>query len=272
MTWGRWRRVTVSRPPRPLLTPGARPALLVIIALCLIDVAALGVRYAGHRYAGPFDLSVDDWFKSRLGQTSPVLTALTWLGDAGEVTLITALIVLVCARARWWRGVALAALTVPAASVLTEGILKPLIGRTIGGALSLPSGHTTAAFAMATVAAVLLSRRGRRGRLLTVAAYVLATAVAVAMVAQGFHYFTDTVAGVGVGVGTVLIGAFVIDAVAGRLRTATAGPPGPNSFVQAITPNEGIHHAQVQTSGRRGGRNGPAAGPTGRDHSSFGQH
>ena len=49
-----------------------------------------------------------------------------------------------------------------------------------------------------------------------------AAVVAVAMVAQGFHYFTDTVAGVGVGVGTVLLGALLIDAVAGRL--ARRGP------------------------------------------------
>ncbi len=51
---------------------------------------------------------------------------------------------------------------------------------------------------------------------------MLATAVAVAMVAQGFHYFTDTIAGAGVGVGTVLLGALLIDAVAGRL--ARRGP------------------------------------------------
>jgi membrane-associated phospholipid phosphatase len=115
-------------------------------------------------------------------------------------------------------------LAVPAASGLTEGILKPLIGRTIDGQLSLPSGHTTAVFAMATLGAVLLanapgqasSRRTRR--LLTLAGYGLATAVAVAMVAQGFHYFTDTIAGVGVGIGTVLIGAFLIDAAAGPVR------------------------------------------------------
>jgi membrane-associated phospholipid phosphatase len=229
MAWGRGRQVTASRPPRPLLTAGSRRAVIVIVLVCVAVVAALGIRYAGHTRAGPFDTSVDHWIRGRLGRTSPIFTALTWLGDPGPVTLITALFALGCARARWWRGVALAVLTVPAASVVTEVILKPIISRGIDGLHSLPSGHTTAAFSMATVGAVLLAggtgvpgrARGRLSRrttrLLTLAAYVLAAAVAVAMVAQGFHYFTDTIAGAGVGVGTVLLGALLIDAVAGRL-------------------------------------------------------
>jgi membrane-associated phospholipid phosphatase len=219
MARGRWRQVTASRPPRPLLAAGTRRPAAVVIAVCVAVVAALAIRYAGHTQAGPFDASVDRWFQSQLGLTSPVLTALTWLGDPRQVALITALIGLGCALARRWRGVALAVLAVPAASGLTEGILKPLIGRTINGVLSLPSGHTTAVFSMATLGAVLLAGiPARRARgLLTLAAYVLATAVAVAMVAQGFHYFTDTIAGVGVGVGTVLLAALLIDAVAGRL-------------------------------------------------------
>jgi membrane-associated phospholipid phosphatase len=218
------------RQPRPLLTAGTRRAAVVVVVVCVAVVAALGIRYAGHTRAGPFDTSVDHWIRGRLGRTSPIFTALTWLGDPGPVTLITALFALGCARARWWRGVALAVLTVPAASVVTEVILKPIISRGIG-LHSLPSGHTTAAFSMATVGAVLLAgppgqARGRlsrrTARLLTLAAYVLAAAVAVAMVAQGFHYFTDTIAGLGVGVGTVLLGALLIDAVAGRL--ARRGP------------------------------------------------
>ncbi len=230
MAWGRERQVTASRPPRPLLAAGHRRAAAVVIAVCVAVVAAFAIRYAGHTQAGPFDASVDRWFQSQLGSTSPVLTALTWLGDPLLVTFITALIALGCAWARWWRGVALAVLAVPAASGLTESIFKPLIGRTIGGWLSLPSGHTTAAFAMATLGAVLLAstparptqaparvRARRARRLVILAAYVLATAVAVAMVAQGFHYFTDTIPGVGVGVGTVLLVALLIDAVAARL-------------------------------------------------------
>ncbi len=236
MAWGRWRQVTARRPPRPLLAAGTRRAVAVIIAVCVAVVTALAIRYAGHTQAGPFDASVDRWFQTQLGLTSPVLTALTWLGDPVPVTLIVALSALGCALARWWRGLALAVLAVPAASGLTEGILKPLIGRTIDGLLSLPSGHTTAVFSMATLGAILLAgppaqapaqfsapAPGHRARrLLTLAAYVLATAVAVAMVAQGFHYFTDTIAGVGVGVGTVLVAAVLIDAVAGRL--ARRGP------------------------------------------------
>jgi len=231
MAWGRWRQVTASRPPRPLLAAGNRRAAAVVIAVCVAVVAAFAIRYAGHTQAGPFDASVDRWFQSQLGLTSPVLTALTWLGDPLLVTFITALIALGCAWARWWRGVALAVLAVPVASGLTEGILKPLIGRTIDGLLSLPSGHTTAVFAMATLGAVLLAgtparaRARRARRLVILAAYVLATAVAVGMVAQGFHYFTDTIPGVGVGVGTVLLIALLIDAVAarrGRRRSAEA--------------------------------------------------
>ena len=141
---------------------------------------------------------------------------------------MTILIAMGCALARWWRGVALAALTVPVASGLTEGVLKPVIGRTIDGALSLPSGHTTAGFTLATLVAVLLSRRlpaPARG-LVILAAYVLAVAVAAAMIAQGFHYFTDTIAGAAVGTATVLIGALVIDAAAGPLGARIGVPAG----------------------------------------------
>ena len=144
------------------------------------------------------------------------------------MTVMTILIALGCALARWWRGVALAALTVPAASSLTEGLLKPVIGRTIDGALSFPSGHTTAVFTVATLVAVLLSRRlpGRTRGLLILAAYLLATAVAAAMIAQGFHYFTDTIGGAAVGTATVLIGALVIDAAVGPLRARIGVPAG----------------------------------------------
>ena len=207
-----------------------------MIALCIADVALLGIRYAGHSHAGPLDRSVDSWIQGRLGRTSPVLTVLTWLGDPPLVTLIVVLVALGCVLARWWRGVALAVLTVPAAAGLTEGVLKPAIDRTIHASLSLPSGHTTAAFSVATVGAILLSR-SRAGPLLTAAAYLLAAAVAASMVAEGYHYFTDTIAGAGVGAGTVLIGALLIDGTAGRLRSRRVTAPHP--VTEARSPGAG---------------------------------
>ena len=213
MAWGRGRQPQASRPPRALIAPGTRLALAGVALLCAAVVTALGVRYAGHTAAGPLDASVDHWVQARLGLTSVPLTVLTWLGDEAAVTLITIAATLACLLARWWRGAALALLAAPVA------------------ALSMPSGHTTAVFTLATLAAVLLIRPGDRVRYLIVAAaYLLATAVAVAMIAQNFHYFTDVISGAAVGVGTVLTGALAIDALAppvwARARRAAGMHPG----------------------------------------------
>ncbi|HEY2521062.1 MAG TPA: phosphatase PAP2 family protein [Streptosporangiaceae bacterium] len=250
MAWGRWRQPQASRPPRALITPHARLPLTAVVLLCVAVVAALGVHYAGHTAAGPLDAHVDAWVQARLGISSVPLTALTWFGDKAEVTVITIAATLGCLLARWWRGAVLALLAAPVSALLTEDILKPLIGRTIGGlkigpsghvvsvaVLSMPSGHATAVFTLATLAAVLLSRWRRPARYpIIVAAYALATAVAAAMIAQHFHYFTDVISGAAVGVGTVLTGALAIDALAPPIRARVsrmAGlyprtSPGPN--------------------------------------------
>ena len=248
MAWGRWRQV--SRPPHALITPGARLPLAAVVLLCVAVVAALGVHYAGHTAAGPLDAHVDAWVQGRLGISSVPLTVLTWLGDQAEVTVITIAATLGCLLARWWRGAVLALLAAPVSALLTEDIFKPLIGRAIGGlkigpsghvvsvaALSMPSGHATAVFTLATLAAVLLSRWRRPARYpIIVAAYALAAAVAAAMIAQHFHYFTDIISGTAMGVGTVLTSALAIDALASPVwarvsRLAGLHPrtsPGPN--------------------------------------------
>jgi undecaprenyl-diphosphatase len=248
MVWGRWRQPQASRPPRALIPARARWPLVAVVLFCVAVVTALGIRYAGHTAAGPLDASVDGWIQGRLGVTSPVLTALTWLGDPVEVSLITVLAALGCLLARWWRGAVLAVLAAPVSSLLTEDVFKPVIGRTIGGAvtapdghlvsvavLSMPSGHTTAVFTLATLAAVLLIRPpGPVRRLLVAAAYIVATAVAVAMIAQNFHYFTDVISGAAMGLGTVLILALGVDATAARLRARFTRPAG--DYVQPAHP------------------------------------
>jgi membrane-associated phospholipid phosphatase len=112
---------------------------------------------------------------------------------------------------------------VPAAAVLAELVLKPLVGRTLMGALSFPSGTETRVFAVAAVFAVLLAGPVRprvpAGVRLVLAAAVLlgAAAVAVALVVLGQHYFTDTVGGAAVGIAVALATALVIDRLAAYL-------------------------------------------------------
>jgi membrane-associated phospholipid phosphatase len=57
---------------------------------------------------------------------------------------------------------------------------------------------------------------------LAVLALLLASAVSLAMVARGFHYVTDAVAGAAVGLGVVLACALSLDLVTSRVRRGPA--------------------------------------------------
>jgi membrane-associated phospholipid phosphatase len=105
----------------------------------------------------------------------------------------------------------------PAADGLNDGLLKPLVDRTYLGVLTYPSGHTTAVFAMAaTITVLLLSPTRKAGAgalrlLVSVAVCAPAAVVATALIGLRFHYFTDTVAGAALGIGTVFGLALVLD-------------------------------------------------------------
>jgi len=183
----------------------------VVVTTCL--ALAFGHQARSDR----LDAAVDARIQSALGSYQGPLRLLTGLGGLVPVAALTAALVLACLVTRRWRGAALAGLAVPAAAALTELVLKPLVGRSIGGYPSFPSGHATAMFALAATCAVLLAnpprpRLPRAVRLLLLAGAVLvAVAVSIAMVARGFHYFTDIVAGAAVGTGTVVLIALLID-------------------------------------------------------------
>lgn len=220
-------------PPRqapvrgPLLSPALHRAAVPVVAGCAAVTALLGLAFAHQGRPGRLDAAVDSWVRDGLGRYHGPVHLLAGLGGLIPVAVLTAVLVVACLAARWWRGAALAGLGMTAAVALTEAVLKPLVGRTIDGYPSFPSGHATALSGLAAICAVLLAgpshpRLPGAVRLaLILGAVLLAAAVATAVIVLSYHYFTDTVAGTAVGTGTVLLTALLLD----RARPAAAPWP-----------------------------------------------
>jgi membrane-associated phospholipid phosphatase len=226
MPWETQRQCLLAA--RPLLRPGMHRWAALLVAGCVVVTASLALAFGHQGRPDRLDAIVDTRLQSSLGGYQGPLHLLSRLGGLLSVAELTAALVLACLVTRRWRGAVLATLAVPVAMTLTEFVLKPLVGRSIRGYASFPSGHATAMFALAAICVVLLAnpprqRLPRAMRLLLAAgAVLLAVAVPVAMVAQGFHYFTDIVAGAAVGAGTVLLITLLIDLA----RPAARAPRG----------------------------------------------
>lgn len=208
--------------PRPLLPAAVRPLATALVAVCVVLTVFLGVSFAHQRRAGWLDTSVDTRVRALLGGHPVLQNRMSGLGDRRPMIAMTGALLLACLATRRVRGAVLVAAAVPVAEWLTER-LKPLIGRTLLGDYSLPSGHTTGVFAVAVAFAVLLADPPRPRMpvalrvLVALAALLVAGAVAAALVGMHAHYATDTVAGAAVATAVVLATALILDRV-GPLR------------------------------------------------------
>jgi undecaprenyl-diphosphatase len=197
-----------------------RPLAIAILGGCAAGTAVLGALVAGQTRPGPLDRWVDARLQGGLGGQWRGLQYLASIGNVTPVVVMTAVLVAACLVTRRWRGAVLAAVAVPAAAGVAELVLKPLVGRTLMGALSFPSGTETRVFAVAAVFAVLMAdpvrpRIPAAVRLvLAVAVLLAAVAVAVAIVALNHHYFTDTLGGAAVGTAAALATALILDRLA----------------------------------------------------------
>lgn len=145
------------------------------------------------------------------------------LGDEIPVMIAMGALALWAATRRDGRGMIVALVGPAAAITITEYVLKPLIDRqTTGGALSYPSGHVTAVVAVAAAALLLVYRyEGARIALLwSPVALGAVAAVAFAVVLLRWHYITDSIAGIGLGLGVVLLVAGSVDAARPAPRAA----------------------------------------------------
>ncbi|HEY7324844.1 MAG TPA: phosphatase PAP2 family protein [Streptosporangiaceae bacterium] len=207
--------------PAPLLPAGARRPAAILGVGCLVLVVVLGIISWHQGHGNAVDRLVDSWVIG-LGVPEHILATVSRIGGVTATTVLTAVLAVACLAARRVSGAVLAVAGVALASAMTEFVLKPLVHRTITGFLSYPSGHTTGLFALTTaIAMVLIAPRGARpGRAVRVAivaaAALVASAVGLAMVSLGFHYFTDTIAGAAVGTGVVIGVAFLLDLPAAR--------------------------------------------------------
>jgi membrane-associated phospholipid phosphatase len=207
---------------RPLLVASARRWAGALLACCATLVAVLGILFAHQATADRLDHALDSpvitWFGSHPGLAA-------WFAAPGSLVpagALSAVMVVACLVAGRVNGAVLAAAAIPAAVGLNDGVFKPLVHRTYLGALTYPSGHTATMFALAATVTVLLlvppqPAKARALRvLIPTAACVLGVVVALGVIGLQWHYFTDTVAGAALGIGTVCGLALLLDLSAVR--------------------------------------------------------
>ena len=210
--------VLAAQPPayRPLLAAHLRRPAVIAILLAILVLSFLALRYAHQEAAGRLDRTLDTYIRIHLRQDETLTRALISLADPLPAAILVAAIAGAAAIARRWSGVILVLGGTLTAVMISEGVLKPLVGRLRYGHLTFPSGHTTAMVAIAIATAILVTG-GQRPRSValrlcaSVSAIVIAASVAIALVAQHVHYATDTVAGCCVAVAVVLALALGLD-------------------------------------------------------------
>ena len=214
---------------RPLLRNDRRTRAWPLLATCVIIIATLGLLLRGQAQPDGFDSVIDTSVVASFSGHQGVLPWLALPGSTIPLIAVSAAIAVGCLVARRPNGVVLAVTAVPVTAFLDDTVLKHLVDRTHLGQLSFPSGHTASAMTLATVLGVLLHDPARQtANRVARAALVVAACAVTALVAAGviglrWHYFTDTVGGVALGTGTVLTLAFLIDLVAGVMRSWWVG-------------------------------------------------
>ncbi len=228
-----------QQPVAPLLPAGARRPAAITATCCAALVAVLAAVAIHRSQASAVDRPIDSWLRHHLASHLQLMSDISYLGGGQVVAGLTVVLALACLAARRVNAAVLTVISVVAAIGLTEYVLKPLVHETIQhGWLTYPSGHTTSLFTLIAVIGVLMidpprwrPRPGLR-LLIMLGLVIVGCAVAVAMTALQFHYFTDTIAGAAWGTCVALAATFLLDSrgvrrwlAAARRRPRTASRP-----------------------------------------------
>ena len=231
---------THPAPGRLLLADSARPWAAALLVGCAVLVAVLGALFAHQTTADRLDHAVDTPVVGWLGGHPGLAGWLAFPGSLVPAVVLSAAIAGACLLADRRNGAVLAAAAVPAAAGLTDGLFKHLGRPHVPGCPHLSERSyrervrsgcdrrgTAAPGARPARPGNLRPMRG----LLAGVACGLGIVVAIGVIGLRWHYFTDTVAGAAVGIGTVCGLAFLLDLPLvrqpmgrGRRRPSTAQP------------------------------------------------
>ncbi len=199
----------------------------LVVGAVLVGVTAVGGLWFAFR---PASGTLDGWLLDVVGASrSPWFTDMTALRYPGVI--VAGAVVAAATTFPRDRPRSLACLAGPPIALLAcELVAKPWVGRTLGGALSYPSGSTVGAAALAAVAVLATPPRWRPVTIVLGALY--AGGMAVAVVALRWHYPTDALAGLFLGTGVVVLtdgASWLVFGRRGRAqgRSAAPSPPPP---------------------------------------------
>jgi undecaprenyl-diphosphatase len=211
-------------------------AVIASFAVLGIFITALGllITHVLERGSiGVWDHHVSQWFdRHRSTQWNRITGDLTDMADTFEVAGVAAIVTVVLLVRRWGRTAFLlvAGLAIELSVFITANKIvarpRPAVSH-LGGTpstYSFPSGHTAATIVLyggiAVIVMVATTRWWPRV-VMWILAIVLTVAVGLSRVYRGEHYPTDVMAGLLLGIGSLVAGVFIIR-VAGVNRSATS--------------------------------------------------
>lgn len=179
-----------------------------------LGVVALEGAIVAHR---PVAGALDRWLQDVVpGSHAAAYVDVTWFRYPWVVVVGAVVLAAVSLRRDPRRAIA-CLIGPPLAVVLGQEVIKPLVGRTLGGSLTYPSGSTTGAAALAVAAILAVPPRWKWVTAVVAVGYALWMTIAV--VALRWHFPTDSLGGAVLGVAVVLVVDAMCHVVGGRILT-----------------------------------------------------
>ena len=193
-----------------------------VVGLILVAFGLLITHVLEHGSIGVWDHHVSQWFdKHRSVRWNRITGDVTDMADTFEVAGVAAVVTIVLLVRRWGRQAFLLVaglvieLTVFLASNKIIARPRPAVSH-LGGTpstFSFPSGHTAATVVLyggIAVIVVVATNRWWPRIVMWILAGALTLAVGLARVYRGEHYPTDVLAGLVLGIGSLVAGVFII--------------------------------------------------------------